>query len=239
MSAPEPVLDVSGLEVRYGSVPAVRGLDLSVEQGRSLGQSARTAQEVDDAAHDHGRRPTERRRRSPPRCLHPRSRPGENRPRRDRSRSRGKAHLCGANGRGQPPSRALGTSDEIGAAEAVAGVFELFPSSKRLAAVTPGFFPAVSSNSSRSAALWSQSRTSCCSTSPRSGWHRPWWTPSSRRSGRSGSVASRFFSSSSAHSARLRSRIGRVLSNGELRMTLGPEDAGDTRRMVDAYFGSS
>jgi branched-chain amino acid transport system ATP-binding protein len=30
-----------------------------------------------------------------------------------------------------------------------------------------------------------------------------------------------------------------VLSNGELRMTLGPEDAGDTRRMVEAYFGGS
>ena len=30
-----------------------------------------------------------------------------------------------------------------------------------------------------------------------------------------------------------------VLSNGELRMTLGPADAGDTDRMVAAYFGSS
>jgi branched-chain amino acid transport system ATP-binding protein len=28
-----------------------------------------------------------------------------------------------------------------------------------------------------------------------------------------------------------------VVSNGELRMTLGPEDAADTRRMVEAYFG--
>jgi branched-chain amino acid transport system ATP-binding protein len=30
-----------------------------------------------------------------------------------------------------------------------------------------------------------------------------------------------------------------VISNGELRMTLGPQDAGDTRRMVEAYFGGS
>ena len=30
-----------------------------------------------------------------------------------------------------------------------------------------------------------------------------------------------------------------VISNGELRMTLGPEDAGDTSRMVEAYFGGS
>jgi branched-chain amino acid transport system ATP-binding protein len=29
-----------------------------------------------------------------------------------------------------------------------------------------------------------------------------------------------------------------VLSNGELRMTLGPEDAGDTERMVAAYLGA-
>jgi branched-chain amino acid transport system ATP-binding protein len=28
-----------------------------------------------------------------------------------------------------------------------------------------------------------------------------------------------------------------VLSNGELRLTLGPEDAGDTEKMVSAYFG--
>jgi len=29
-----------------------------------------------------------------------------------------------------------------------------------------------------------------------------------------------------------------VLANGELRMTLGPGEAGDTDRMVAAYFGS-
>jgi branched-chain amino acid transport system ATP-binding protein len=29
-----------------------------------------------------------------------------------------------------------------------------------------------------------------------------------------------------------------VLANGEVRMTLGPEDAGDTDRMIDAYFGA-
>jgi len=29
-----------------------------------------------------------------------------------------------------------------------------------------------------------------------------------------------------------------VMANGEVRMTLGPEDAGDTRRLIEAYFGS-
>jgi hypothetical protein len=29
-----------------------------------------------------------------------------------------------------------------------------------------------------------------------------------------------------------------VMSNGEMRLTLTPADAGDTQRMVAAYFGS-
>ena len=35
--SPAPVLDVRGLEVRYGSVPAVRNLDLHVRQGEIVG----------------------------------------------------------------------------------------------------------------------------------------------------------------------------------------------------------
>jgi branched-chain amino acid transport system ATP-binding protein len=34
---PEPVLEVHALEVRYGSVPAVRGLDFSVQRGEIVG----------------------------------------------------------------------------------------------------------------------------------------------------------------------------------------------------------
>ena len=37
MIAPEPMLEVSGLEVRYGSVPAVRGVDLHVGRGEIVG----------------------------------------------------------------------------------------------------------------------------------------------------------------------------------------------------------
>jgi ABC-type multidrug transport system ATPase subunit len=48
---------------------------------------------------------------------------------------------------------------------------------------------------------------------------------------RSASAASRSCSSSSAPSARSRSPTARTCSsNGELRLTLGPDDAGDTRR---------
>jgi branched-chain amino acid transport system ATP-binding protein len=37
MSASEAMLEVSGLEVRYGSVPAVRGVDLNVARGEIVG----------------------------------------------------------------------------------------------------------------------------------------------------------------------------------------------------------
>lgn len=37
MAAPEPMLEVEGLEVRYGSVPAVRGLGLAVGNGEIVG----------------------------------------------------------------------------------------------------------------------------------------------------------------------------------------------------------
>ena len=34
---PEPMLELAGVEVRYGAVPAVRGLDLAVEKGEVVG----------------------------------------------------------------------------------------------------------------------------------------------------------------------------------------------------------
>ena len=37
MATPEPILDISGLEVRYGTVPAIRGLDLSIGRGEIVG----------------------------------------------------------------------------------------------------------------------------------------------------------------------------------------------------------
>jgi branched-chain amino acid transport system ATP-binding protein len=37
MSAPEPMLELSALEVRYGSVPAVRSLDLGIAEGEIVG----------------------------------------------------------------------------------------------------------------------------------------------------------------------------------------------------------
>jgi branched-chain amino acid transport system ATP-binding protein len=37
MVAPETMLEVSSLEVRYGSVPAVRGVDLRIDQGEIVG----------------------------------------------------------------------------------------------------------------------------------------------------------------------------------------------------------
>src|SRR5205809_7485653 len=37
MATPEPMLEVEGLEVAYGAVPAVRGLDLQVARGEVVG----------------------------------------------------------------------------------------------------------------------------------------------------------------------------------------------------------
>ncbi len=37
MATSEAMLEVSGLEVRYGSVPAVRGVDVRVERGEIVG----------------------------------------------------------------------------------------------------------------------------------------------------------------------------------------------------------
>ncbi len=63
------------------------------------------------------------------------------------------------------------------------------------------------------------------------------WTSSSTRSAGSASRGSPYCSSSSGRSARSRSRTARyVLANGELRLTLGPKDAGDTDRLVAAYL---
>ena len=96
---------------------------------------------------------------------------------------------------------------------------------------------AASSSSSRSAARSSRSRTCCCSTSRRSGSRRRSSTRSSRRWPRSASAASRSCSSSSARSARSRSPTARyVLANGELRMTLTPADADDTEKLIQAYL---
>ena len=112
MSAPEPMLEVSGLEVRHGSVPAVRGIDLSVGHGEIVGLIGQRRGEIDDAPHDHGRHAAE------PETFAsegPRSgvAPRADRPCRDRSRSRGEAYLRGTHGRGESSSRALGASDEI------------------------------------------------------------------------------------------------------------------------------
>ena len=59
MATPEPMLDVSGLEVRYGTVPAVRGARSVRRKGGDRGADrAERRRQVDDAARDHGRRPS-------------------------------------------------------------------------------------------------------------------------------------------------------------------------------------
>jgi len=52
----EPALAVDGLEVRYGGVPAVRGIDLEVGRGEIVGLvGPKRRRQVVDPARDHGR----------------------------------------------------------------------------------------------------------------------------------------------------------------------------------------
>ena len=68
------VLELQGLEVRYGSVPAVRGADPGGRRGRDRrADRPERRREVDDAAHDHGPRPGARRRHRPSRRVDPRA----------------------------------------------------------------------------------------------------------------------------------------------------------------------
>ena len=128
MSTPEPVLDVSGLEVRYGSIAAVRGLDLSVEQGEIVGLIGPNGA-------------GSRRRCTPSWALYDRA-PGDVRLRGLSIRGHAPEKIVRAGIALVPEGRRIyaeltvednlrlglsGRRTRSGAAEAVAGVFELFP----------------------------------------------------------------------------------------------------------------
>ncbi len=97
--------------------------------------------------------------------------------------------------------------------------------------------PAASSSSSRSRARSSRSRPSSCSTSRRSVSPRPSSIGSSRRCGRSRErgLGVLLVEQRAQRTVALADRTY-VLANGELRLTLTPDDAADTDRMVAAYL---
>ena len=226
--------------MRYGSVPAVRGLSLAVgaRRDRRPDRPERRRQ-VDDAARDHGRRARGGAATSGSRGQSMRGRAPEAIARAGhRARAGGPADLRRAHRRGEPAARARGAPPQRRRRGSARRGLRALPDARRVPR-PPGRRalgrPAAAARDRPRARR--ARRTCCCSTSRRSGSRRPSSTRSSRRSPRSASAASRSCSSSSARSARSRSPTARyVLANGELRMTLTPADADDTEKMIAAYL---
>ncbi len=156
--AEDVVLGISELEVRYGTVPAVRqlGFDVAPRRDRRADRAERRRQ-VDDAARDHGPRPASRAARSARRPLAARPRAGDDRAARRRARARGPPHLRRADRRREPPARARGAPLARGARRRPRlGPQPLPGASPSSAAVMPARSPAGSSSSSRSHARCSR-----------------------------------------------------------------------------------
>ena len=241
MAAREPMLEVSGLEVRYGTVPAVRGLDLVVGRGVIVGLIGPNGAGKSTTLH---------------------AIMGAVRP------SAGDIRLRGLSIRGRPPERVVragialvpegrrifseltveenlrlglsGRRSKAGSAEAVERVYELFP--------------IIRESRRRQAGLLSGGQQQQLAIGRALVADPDVLLLDEPSLGLAPTVVNTVFEALAAIRAQgvtillVEQRAQRtvafadrtyVLSNGELRMTLGPEDAGDTGRMVDAYFGSS
>ena len=241
MTAPEPMLELSGLEVRYGTVPAVRGLDLSVGRGEIVGLIGPNGAGKSTTLH---------------------AIMGAVRP------SAGDIRLSGSSIRGRPPEQVVragialvpegrrifseltveenlrlglsGRRSKVGAAEAVERVFELFP--------------VVRESRRRQAGLLSGGQQQQLAIGRALVAEPDVLLLDEPSLGLAPTVVNAVFEALEAIRTRgvtillVEQRAQRtvavadrtyVISNGELRMTLGPEDAGDTSRMVEAYFGGS
>jgi len=241
MTASEPMLELSGLEVRYGTVPAVRGLDLFVGKGEIVGLIGPNGAGKSTTLH---------------------AIMGAVRP------SAGDVRLAGSSIRGRAPEQVVragvalvpegrrvfaeltveenlrlglsGRRSKDGAAEAVERVYELFPiireSQRRQAGLLSGgqqqqlaigralvAEPDVLLLDEPSLGLAPTVVNMVFETLAAIRTQGVTILLVEQRAQRTVAFADRTY----------------VISNGELRMTLGPEDAGDTRRMVEAYFGGS
>jgi branched-chain amino acid transport system ATP-binding protein len=240
MTAPEAMLEVSGLEVRYGTVPAVRGLDLSVGSGEIVGLIGPNGAGKSTTLH---------------------AIMGAVRP------SAGDIRLAGTSIRGRPPEQVVragialvpegrrifseltveenlrlglsGRRGKDGATEAVERVYELFP--------------VVRESRSRQAGLLSGGQQQQLAIGRALVAEPDVLLLDEPSLGLAPTVVNTVFEALAAIRAQgvtillVEQRAQRtvafadrtyVVSNGELRLTLGPEDAADTRRMVEAYFGA-
>jgi len=241
MRAPESVLDVAGLEVRYGSVPAVRGIDLSVGHGEIVGLIGPNGA---------GKSTT----------LHTimgvvRASAGDVRLRGVSIRGRAPEQIVRAGIALVPEGRRIyaeltveenlrlglsGRRTRSGAAEAVAGVFELFPIIEESRHREAGLLSGGQQQQLAIGRALVAEPDVLLLDEPSLGL-APTVVDTvfeALRTIRERGVTILLVEQRAQRTVALADRTY-VLSNGELRMTLGPEDAGDTRRMVDAYFGSS
>ena len=187
------MLEIDGLDVRYGVVAAVRGrLARGARRRDRRADRAERRRQVDDAARDHGARAAVARGEI---RLHGRRSSGGLPPERvarsgSRARAGGTPDLRRADGRGEPPARprraALARRVPRGPRRGLRAVPDRrrVPASRRRRSS-----PAASSSSSRSAVRSSPAPICSSSTSPRSGWRRRSSTSCSRRSRRSATAA--------------------------------------------------
>ena len=234
-------LELRDLEVAYGGVAAVRGLSLERRARR------------DRRAH----RP-ERRRASRRRCTRswassrraaatirfgervaPRPLARGDRAERDRARPGGAAALRRADRRGEPPARARRARSRRAAPTTdIAEVVELFPIVRGVPAPARGRAlrrPAAAARDrarARREAVDPPARRAVAR--PRADGRRPRLLDAARRSASAG-IGVLLVEQRAQRTVALADRT-HVLANGELRLTLTPDDAADTDRMVAAYL---
>ena len=238
MTAPEPLLAVDRLEVRYGTV-ARRPRTLARGRPRRDRRPDRAERrgQVDDAARGHGCRPVCRRRDPPGRQVAARAPTRAGRAPRRRARAGGPADLPGLHGRGEPAARARRAARERRGGGVRVRLRRSSPCSRSGGARPRAHSPAASSSSSRSVARSSPSPSCCSSTSRRSA--------SRRRSSTSCSTSLAGIRERGVTILLVEQRAQRtvafadrtyVLASGALRETLGPGDADATDRLVAAYL---